>query len=34
MPKISSKRKIAKRKKLQKIKSTPAAELVIKTKPE
>ena len=33
MPK-SSKRKIAKRKKLQKIKSTPAADLVIKTKPE
>ncbi len=34
MPKISSKRKIAKRKKLQKIKSTPASELIIKTKPE
>ena len=34
MPKISSKRKIAKRKKLQKIKNTPASELIIKTKPE
>ena len=34
MPKISSKRKIAKRKKLQKIKSTPASELIIKTKTE
>ena len=34
MPKISSKRKIAKRKKLQKIKNTPTAEIVIKTKPE
>ena len=33
MPK-SSKRKIAKRKKLQQIKSTPASELIIKTKPE
>ena len=35
MPKKTiSKRKIAKRKKLQKFKSTPASELVIKTKPE
>ncbi len=33
MPK-SSKRKIAKRKKLQQIKNTPASELIIKTKPE
>jgi len=32
--KITSKRKVAKRKKLQKIKSTPASELIIKTKPE
>ena len=35
MPKKTiSKRKVAKRKKLQKFKSTPASELVIKTKPE
>jgi len=35
MPKkITSKKKVAKRKQLQKIKSTPASEIVIKTKPE
>ena len=35
MPKkITPKRKAAKRKQLQKVKTTPASELIIKTKPE
>ena len=35
MPKkITAKRKAAKRKQLQKVKTTPASELIIKTKPE
>jgi len=32
--KITSRRKVAKRKQLQKVKTTPASELIIKTKPE